>query len=105
MNIVPTFKLKFGILILATLILAGCEKTQDVQQETSTPNILLIVADDLGYSDLGAFGSEIPTPNLDALAKEGVRLTNFTTSSTCSPTRTSLLTGVVPHKAGFGGHG
>lgn len=66
------------------------------------PNILLIVADDLGFSDLGAFGSEIKTPHLDALAYAGLRFTNFHTASTCSPTRAMLLSGTDHHLAGLG---
>ncbi|WP_170235025.1 arylsulfatase [Croceicoccus sediminis] len=66
------------------------------------PNIVLIVADDLGYSDIGAFGGEIPTPNLDALAKNGAQLANFYVSPACSPTRAMLLTGRDNHAAGFG---
>lgn len=66
------------------------------------PNILLIVADDLGFSDLGAFGGEIQTPNLDGIALEGLRLTNFHTASTCSPTRSMLLSGTDHHLAGLG---
>lgn len=66
------------------------------------PNILLIVADDMGYSDLGAFGGEIATPNLDALAARGLRATNFTVEPTCSPTRSALLTGADNHVAGLG---
>lgn len=66
------------------------------------PNILLIVADDLGFSDIGAFGGEIETPNLDALAREGLRLTDFHSAATCSPTRAMLLSGVDHHVAGIG---
>ena len=66
------------------------------------PNVLVIVVDDMGFADLGSFGSEIPTQNLDALAEEGVRLTNFITAPACSPTRAMLLTGVDAHKAGLG---
>lgn len=66
------------------------------------PNILLIVADDLGFSDIGAFGAEIETPHLDALAFAGVRLTDFHTAPACSPTRAMLLTGTDHHLAGFG---
>ena len=66
------------------------------------PNFLVIVADDLGYSDLGAFGSEIATPNLDRLALSGVRLTGFHTAPTCSPTRSMLLSGTDNHRAGLG---
>jgi arylsulfatase A-like enzyme len=66
------------------------------------PNVLLILADDLGFSDIGAFGGEIATPNLDALAKEGLRLTDFHSAATCSPTRSMLLSGVDHHIAGIG---
>jgi arylsulfatase A-like enzyme len=66
------------------------------------PNFLVIVADDLGFSDLGAFGGEIATPNLDALASAGLRLTDFHTAPTCSPTRSMLLTGTDHHIAGIG---
>lgn len=66
------------------------------------PNLLLIVADDLGYSDIGAFGGEIETPSLDALAEKSVRLTNFHTAPTCSPTRSMLLSGTDSHQAGVG---
>lgn len=65
------------------------------------PNILLILADDLGFSDLGAFGGEIATPHLDQLAYAGTRFTNLHTTPTCSPTRAELLTGVDHHMAGF----
>jgi arylsulfatase A-like enzyme len=70
--------------------------------ESRPPNILLILADDLGYSDVGAFGSEISTPNIDRLAREGVRLANFHAHIACSPSRAMLLTGVESHLAGFG---
>ncbi|MCB9876210.1 MAG: arylsulfatase [Planctomycetes bacterium] len=66
------------------------------------PNVLLILADDLGFSDLGCYGGEIPTPNLDALAGNGVRFTQCYTSARCCPTRASLLTGLHPHQAGIG---
>ena len=66
------------------------------------PNIVLIVADDLGYSDLGCFGSEIATPNIDALAGNGQIFTNFYTAATCSPSRAMLLTGTDNHVAGLG---
>jgi len=66
------------------------------------PNFLLIVADDLGYSDLGAFGGEIRTPTLDRLAREGLRFSSFYSAPTCSPSRAMLLTSVDAHKAGMG---
>jgi arylsulfatase A-like enzyme len=66
------------------------------------PNILLIVADDLGYSDLGCYGGEIRTPNLDALAADGLRFTQFYTTARCCPSRASILSGQYPHKVGVG---
>ncbi|BCM92596.1 arylsulfatase [Abditibacteriota bacterium] len=69
---------------------------------TSRPNIVVIMADDMGYSDLGCYGSEINTPNLDKLAQGGVRFTQFYNTARCCPTRASLLTGLYPHEAGVG---
>ena len=66
------------------------------------PNILLIMADDLGYSDIGRFGGEIATPNLDRLAHEGVTMTRFHASPFCSPTRAMLMSGSDNHLVGFG---
>lgn len=66
------------------------------------PNIVVILVDDMGFSDLGCYGSEIPTPNLDALAANGVRFTQFYNTGRCCPTRASLLTGLYPHQAGVG---
>jgi len=70
--------------------------------EPRRPNIVIILGDDLGFADMGAFGSEIKTPNLDSLAKEGVRFTNFYTHASCSPTRSMLLSGVDTHLNGLG---
>ncbi len=66
------------------------------------PNVLLIVADDLGYSDLGCYGGEIDTPNLDALAADGLRLTRFYNTGRCCPSRAAILTGQYPHRVGLG---
>lgn len=66
------------------------------------PHIVIVLADDLGYSDLGCFGGEIPTPRLDELARRGVRLTQFYNTARCSPSRASLLTGRHPHETGIG---
>jgi arylsulfatase len=71
-------------------------------QAQPKPNIVLIMADDLGYSDLGCYGSEIHTPELDRLASRGLRLTEFYNNSICAPSRASLLTGQYQHKAGIG---
>jgi arylsulfatase len=66
------------------------------------PNIVIILGDDMGFADMGSFGSEIRTPNLDSLANEGVRFTNFYTHASCSPTRSMLLSGVDTHVNGLG---
>jgi arylsulfatase len=71
-------------------------------RENDQPNIVLIMADDMGFSDLGCYGSEIDTPNIDRLAGEGVRFSQFYNAARCCPTRASLLTGLYPHQAGVG---
>jgi arylsulfatase len=65
-------------------------------------NVIVILTDDMGYSDIGCFGSEIKTPNIDKLAKNGLSFTHFYNTARCSPTRASLLTGLYPHQAGMG---
>ena len=85
--------------IVVWMILTGCCYRSYGQGK---PNIILILVDDMGYSDLGSYGSEIHTPNLDRLAAEGVRFTQFYNNSICAPTRASVLTGQYPHKAGIG---
>ncbi len=86
-------------LVVAALAIAGCAQPD---QDPGPPNILLIVADDLGYSDIGPFGGEISTPTLDALAAEGLRFSNFHVLPTCSPSRSVLFSGVDNHVAGMG---
>ena len=71
-------------------------------QATPRPNIVLIMADDMGFSDVGCYGGEIRTPNLDKMAAEGLRFTQFYNSGRCCPTRASLLTGLYSHQAGMG---
>jgi len=71
-------------------------------QPRKKPNIILIMADDMGFSDLGCYGSEIATPNIDRLAKNGVRFTQFYNTARCCPTRAALLTGLYNHQAGIG---
>jgi arylsulfatase len=106
--------MRVGVLLLAGL-LAACRyepsATTTIEpapdnienpQLARSPNILLIVSDDVGYSDLGFQGSEIETPNLDALAAGGVRFDNFYASPMCSTTRAMLLTGLDNHRSGFG---
>jgi len=90
---------------LFSLSLAGCNDNDSQETTVSTPkqpNILFIMADDLGYSDLGAFGGEIHTPNIDSLAQEGRLLTDYHTAPTCSPTRSQLISGTDHHLAGIG---
>jgi len=72
------------------------------QEPEKRPNIIIILGDDMGFSDMGMFGSEIKTPNLDGLAQYGVRFTNFYTCASCSPTRSVLLSGVDTHINGLG---
>jgi arylsulfatase len=88
-----------GFLGSALLILFACGVHAE---EPRKPNIVVILTDDMGYSDLGCYGGEIATPNLDALAKNGLRFTQFYNTARCCPTRASLLTGLYPHQAGIG---
>ncbi|MEO0447329.1 MAG: sulfatase-like hydrolase/transferase, partial [Verrucomicrobiota bacterium] len=71
-------------------------------EEAPRPNIILILSDDMGYSDVGCYGGEIDTPHLDSLAAEGLRFQQFYNTGRCCPTRASLLTGLYPHQAGIG---
>ncbi len=89
------------ILLIATLSWLCYGQTVN-QQKPARPNIILIMADDMGYSDLGCFGSEISTPNIDALAADGLRFTRFYNAARCCPTRASLMTGLYPHQTGIG---
>ena len=66
------------------------------------PNIVIIMADDMGYSDIGCYGGEIKTPSIDGLAENGLRFTQFYNAGRCCPTRASLLTGLYAHQAGIG---
>ena len=77
-------------------VLTGCAQKQ------VKPNIVIIMADDMGFSDLGCYGGEILTPNLDRLAQDGLRFTNFYNAARCCPSRAALLTGLYPHQTGLG---
>jgi len=77
-------------------------KTQSSPSKNKKPNIIVILSDDMGFSDIGCYGSEINTPNIDLLAKNGVRFSHFYNTARCSPSRASLLTGLYPHQAGMG---
>jgi arylsulfatase len=92
----------YGIAVVMTAVAAIIAGVPQAASQEQRPNILLIVADDAGYADIGSFGSEINTPNLDALASVGVRFTQFNVSATCSPSRSMLLSGTDNHIAGLG---
>jgi arylsulfatase len=85
---------------MAAAAMAGCAGIAGAAP--NRPNILLIVADDLGWSDPGCYGGEIETPNLDKLARGGVRFTQFYNMARCCPSRASILTGLYPHQVGMG---
>jgi arylsulfatase A-like enzyme len=93
--------LKILIFLLPIIAIAGFLNKQLIKP-AKKPNIIIIMSDDMGYSDISCFGSEIETPNLDTLAAEGMKMTNFYNASRCCPTRASLLTGLYPHQAGLG---
>jgi len=86
------------LFIIALLVVAQFQLLAQKKQ----PNIIVILADDLGFSDIGAFGSEIKTPNLDKLAKNGLIIKQFYNAGRCCPSRASLLTGLYSHQAGIG---
>lgn len=87
------------ILLIAAAFLGGAAIAA---APATKPNIVVILVDDMGFSDLGCYGSEINTPNLDKLAADGLRFTQFYNTGRCCPTRASLLTGLYPHQAGMG---
>lgn len=94
-----------GQTLFAALIFLACagwvHSPPDPPGDTPAPNIIIIVTDDLGWGDVGYHGSEIRTPNIDRLAREGVRLNRFYAAPVCSPTRAGLLTGRYPHRFGI----
>ncbi len=96
------FHLTFRLPQLIALTFVTLAAVSFAASDPAKPNILIILADDLGWSDLGCYGGEIRTPNLDALAADGIRLTQFYNCTRCCPSRASLLTGLYPHQAGIG---
>src|SRR5580658_3931408 len=84
--------------LLSRMVWAGAQPSG----KSSRPNIIVILADDLGFSDLGCYGSEIPTPHLDKLAAGGLRFSHFYNTPRCCPSRAALLTGLYPQEAGIG---
>jgi arylsulfatase A-like enzyme len=94
---------RFFLLCLGVLAFVGLHAVQVSAAEAgSRPNVVVFLVDDMGWSDIGCYGSEIPTPHIDQLAAEGVRFTQFYNTARCSPTRASLMTGLYPHEAGMG---
>ncbi|MEN6496016.1 MAG: arylsulfatase [Thermoguttaceae bacterium] len=91
-----------GILVATILGALATAGRAPLAVAAPRPNIIVILADDVGYSDIGCYGSEIRTPNLDALARGGIRFTQFYNTARCCPTRASLLTGLYSHQAGIG---
>ncbi len=86
--------LRFGILSLAVII----PQSAIAAPKAERPNILIIVADDMGFSDIGCYGGEIATPNLDRLAENGLRFTQFYNCARCWPSRASILSGYYPQQ-------
>lgn len=97
--------LHFYLVLLLTGISLSCSVNNKKNKVGKRPNIVLIVADDLGYGDIGCYGGEIETPNIDSLAYNGIRFSSFHTAPMCAPTRAMLLSGNDNHIAGMGGQG
>jgi len=96
------YRLLIGLVCINGFSMCRSPKSEIASKKDQRPNIILILADDLGFSDLGCYGSEINTPNLDYLAANGVKFSRFYNTSRCCPTRAALLTGMYNHQAGIG---
>ena len=102
-SITPAKRIFFFTLIaIPTTLSTSFGNPAIAKNKPRTPNIVVILSDDMGYSDIGCYGGEIQTPVLDRLAKDGLRFTQFYNTGRCCPTRASLLTGLYPHQAGVG---
>src|SRR5262245_8806345 len=88
-----------AVLLLRALAPAASESPKP---DHKRPNIVVVLIDDMGFSDLQCYGGEVPTPNINKLASEGVRFTQFYNTARCSPSRAALMTGLYPHEAGMG---
>lgn len=98
----PAPKLILALSLAFLTMTSGSSSSEIRADETAKPNFIVILSDDMGFSDLGCYGSEIDTPHLDSLAHHGLRYTQFYNTARCCPTRASLLTGLYPHQAGVG---
>ncbi|WP_419190098.1 arylsulfatase [Stieleria marina] len=99
---VGVWRAVFCVALASFLVTQGTRPSAMADETAARPNIVIVLVDDLGYSDIGCYGSEIETPNLDKLAEGGLRFTQFYNSGRCCPTRASLMTGLHPHQAGIG---
>src|SRR5689334_20809023 len=99
-----SYRIAVRSILMAFVFFIACHASVVAQKSISAlrPNVVLILVDDMGFSDLGAFGSEISTPNLDRMAFGGQRFTQFYNTSRCCPSRAAIQTGVYPHQAGVG---
>ncbi len=91
----------FSLSVAPLVMLSSCSEFTEIEKDPR-PNIIIIMADDMGYSDIGCYGGEIETPNIDRLGEQGIRFTQFHNASRSCPSRASLLTGLYPHQAGMG---
>src|SRR6266481_3276596 len=91
--------LNLRVMIIAILVFTF---NLSLRAQETRPNVIVILADDMGFSDPGCFGGEIHTPNIDELASQGVRFSQFYNMARCCPTRASIMTGLYPHQAGIG---
>jgi len=96
----PSYLLCLATLFCSTANATDAAQVTDTKGQPTQPNIVLILADDLAFMDLGAYGSEIKTPNIDQLALRGIRFSNYHTAASCAPSRAMLLTGVDNHRNG-----
>ena len=101
MNFFIILSTLLSILLLLPINCITCKSDLNIRGN-NRPNIILILADDMGFCVIGCYGSEIRTPNLDKLASEGVRFSNIYNNARCCPSRTALLSGLYPHQAGVG---
>lgn len=90
------------LVISATVALCMLFAEGESARTDDRPNIVVVMVDDMGYSDIGCYGGEIDTPHIDALASNGLRFSQFYNCGRCCPTRASLLTGLYPHRTGLG---
>ncbi len=95
-------KKSYSVFFIILIFLFACQDNQNDAEPVSKPNIIIIMSDDMGYSDIGCYGGEIETPALDNLAANGLRFSQFYNTSRCCPTRASLLTGLYPAQTGMG---